>query len=150
LKSRNYEPEYKDVEIAGTKYRVEKIPAMTGCWIATQIFSKMMPMGMEAQAGLGNLPENRPSMTEKEFYDLQSYCLMACKRYEVVGEMETAMPIMSGMGKFAIPQLKYDFTAVIGLTVHVLEYNISSFFNGGALEALKETLKDLPLFNTPD
>jgi hypothetical protein len=149
MRNKNIEPDFKDIEIEGVRYRVEKIPAMTGCWIATQLFTKMMPMGMETQAGIENLPNNRPSMTEQEFYDLQSYCLMACKRYETVGSTEVAMPVMSEKGKFAIPELIYDLTTIIGLTVHVLAYNVSTFFKGGALKALVATFKDLAPFSTP-
>jgi hypothetical protein len=139
---------FKDIEIEGTKYRVEKFSAKIAMWIAAQIFTKIAPMGMDGQLNMGNLPEGRQLMTEKEFSDLIDYCMCGTKRYEAVGNAEVPMPIMMEKGKWLLPDLEYDLMTVVALCVHVLTFNIASFFNDGSLKKLMASVKDIPLFNT--
>jgi hypothetical protein len=139
---------YKDIEINETKYRVEKFSAKIGMFIASIVFTKIAPLGLDKQIGINNLPEGRQIMTEQEFSDLIDYCMCACKRYEQLNGTDIALPIMARKGVWAIPDLEYDLTTVVSLCAHVLSFNISSFFSEGALKTLMESMKDIPLFNT--
>lgn len=139
---------YKDVEISETKYRVEKFSAKVAMFIASIIFTKIAPMGLDKQLDINNLPENRQIMSEQEFSDLIDYCMCACKRYEQLNGNDIPMPVMVRKGAWAIPDLEYDLSTVVALCAHVLSFNISSFFNEGSLKVLTESLQGLPLFNT--
>lgn len=128
----------KDVEVAGKKYQISKMPARTASWIAVQILTKMLPGVMESKLQLANLPVNRSQLTESEFYSIQASCLAVCSRYERVGEVVAPQPVlmMDGSGRFALPDLEDDVVSVLGLTVHALIFNVSSFFEDGALTAI--------------
>lgn len=139
---------FKDVEVAGVRYRVEKMPAKTAAWIAMQVFTKILPSQIEQQLNIV-LPQNRGDMSEEDFSKFIDYCLLSAKRYEKVGQADVPMPILASKGVWAIHEMEHDFTAVIGLTVHVLAFNVAAFFNEGVLQELAKSLKDIPLFNTP-
>lgn len=142
----------KDVEIDGVKYRVDKFSVKIALYISEQIFTKIIPLGIEGKLNIGNLSEDRPIMTEQELSDLIDYCMCACKRYDKVGDsgVDVAVPVMVKKGTWAIPELEYDLATVVALCVHSLTFNLVSFFKGGALKKIAESLtdlKDLPLFN---
>lgn len=138
---------FKDIEIDKQKYQIGKFTAKTGMFIATQIFTKIAPFGLDQQIDLKNLPSDRPLMTEQDFSDIVDYCMCASKKYEAVGSNDVPLPIMMQKGKWLVPDLEYDMTTVIALCAHVLSFNISVFFKDGALETLKNSLADISLFH---
>jgi hypothetical protein len=111
-------------------------------WIAAQIFTKIAPLGLDKELNMSNLPEGRSIMTEQEFSDLVDYCMCGCKKYEAVGNTDVPMPIMLQKSKWLIPDLEYDTITVIALCANILNFNISSFFNEGALNKLVGSMKD--------
>lgn len=140
----------KDVSIGENKYQVQKFSAKIAMYIASQVFTKIVPMGIDGGLSISSLPKDRELMTEKEFGDLIDYCMCACKQYKQIGDNEMLLPVMVVKGKWAIAELEYDLTTVAALCVHVLSFNITSFFKSGALKTIAESLsdlKDLPLFN---
>ena len=140
----------KDVEINGVRYQIGRMTAKAGSWVATQIFTKVLPSAIEGQMnklGLDSLPQGRATMTEEEFSNLQDHCLMVCRRYELVGNIDTALPIMPRPGFWAIKELEYDLLTVVALTVHALVFNISPFFDGDALKGCLQSFQGLGLFN---
>lgn len=138
----------KDVEIDGVKYQISKLSVMTAMWIATQVITKVMPMNVESKMSIPALPQGRDSMTEEEFSQLLYYCLMACSKYEMTGTMEMAMPIMTKKGVWSFPDMEYDPVIVISLLIHVLEFNIATFFSERVLKQLSETFQGITLFST--
>jgi hypothetical protein len=139
---------YKDIKIGDHEYRIKKLPAKTALWIAMQFFTKMMPPQIEAKIGIGKLSSDRKEMTEEEFSSLIDYCLMAAERYESMSSGKMPIPVIHRKGVFAIPELEDDFITVVSLTIHVIVFNISAFFNGEGMEILTSSLKDLDLSHT--
>jgi len=140
--------QFKDFEFDGKKYQVGKLPAKTAMWIVTQFFTKFAPANIEKGLDIKNLPDNRQAMSEDEFSSLVDYCLMACRRYDKVGDTDIPMPVMPQKGRWALKELEYDFAAVTALVINALAFNIKSFFEGGVLKELAKTFQDLRLFNT--
>ncbi len=139
---------YKDVHIDGHNYQIEKFTAKIGMFIAVQIFTKIAPLGLDQQININNLPESRKLMTEQEFSDLVDYCMCAAKKYETVGSSEMPLPIMTKKGVWLIKDLEYDTPTVIALCAQVLSFNIASFFTEKSLKVLRDSMKDIALFNT--
>lgn len=138
----------KDVTIGETRYSISKLPVKTAMWLAMQVFTKVLPGGVGSQLGLPDMGADRPQMNEREFSEIINYCLVPCKRYEMVGAQEVAMPIMNNKGVWLAPELEYDPEVMIGLLVYMLEYNISAFFNERVLKNLSKTFKGVTLFGT--
>jgi len=138
----------KDIEFNGNKYQISKLPAKDAMWIAMQLFTKIIPYNVETQLDINNLPANRQAMSEEDFNNLVDTCLLACKRYEKVGDMDVPLEIMKRKGEWAIAELEYDFGAVMALLINVLAFNIKTFFDGGVLDELTKSFKGLRLFNT--
>jgi len=136
--------EFKIVNLAGRKWRVEKFDALTGSYIAFQIMSKIMPMGLDPKLGV-DLPEGRSMMSKSEFAALQKDCLSVV--YELVDANGTEMPVklMLDNGVWGVDGLQKDMITVMSLTITALVFNIASFFEGDALKELTQTFADMSL-----
>lgn len=139
----------KDIEFNGVKYQINKLPASKALFLATQLFTKIMPGNIEQDLNINNLPANRQMINEEDFDKIINYCMMASKKYEMVGTIETPMPIIMQNGRWAIPELEYDHITVIALVINVLAFNIKAFFENGVLNELKKSFQGLSLFSTP-
>lgn len=138
--------DHKDVTIGEHTYRVGRMLATTGSWIVAQIVTKILPFGMDEKVtGNSDLPKERSEMTEAEFRNIQNHCLAVIGRYETVGNIPTAIPILV-RGEI-IHDLRTDVVGVLQLTVHALIFNLSPFFNEDVLKQLTSGLPDLSLFN---
>jgi hypothetical protein len=140
----------KDVTIGGVRYQISKLPVFTSVWMATVIATKFLPPGMEGMLGLPALSRDRTPLSEEEFTDLASYCIMAAKKYQVEpsNNVEYATPLMVTRGIWAFPDMQYDPVAVIGLVVAVMEFNVTAFFAEKVLKELKESFQGITLFST--
>jgi hypothetical protein len=136
---------HKDVELSGRRWRIEKFDAMTGSYIAYKLMFEMLPMGMNAK--IGNLPSNRKTMSKEDFLSLQRDCLSVCRQLQMVGTIETPIPIMMPNGAWAVADLDTDTMTVMLLTIDALVFNVSGFFDGNALKELADSFQGLTLFN---
>lgn len=142
-------PQFKDVTINEQKFQIGRLSARDGSWILLQVMTKMMPPAIASRLNFGLLDTStkRSEMSAAEFHEIQDLCIAACRRYEKVGTVETPMPIMARPGVFAIAELENDIVTILALTVHVLLFNISCFFDGKALSQVLDSFQDL---NLPD
>lgn len=130
---------FKVIEFEGRKWKVKKFDALTGSFIAYTLMSQALPAGLEAVAGIPNLPKNRGAMTREEFMTLQKDCLKVC--YEVLPAGETA--VMNENGTFGVIGIEDDTKTVLFLTIQSLVFNVSSFFDVNLLTSLATAFKDL-------
>ncbi|CQR71683.1 hypothetical protein SOV_04790 [Sporomusa ovata DSM 2662] len=137
--------QFKIVEIAGRKWRIEKFDAMTGSYIAYKLMGHMLPGGFDGQITGGNAPKDRTVMSKKEFADLQLDCLHVC--YEVLPAGKA--PVIGENGAWGVMNIEDDTITVLALTVHALAFNISGFFDGNALKELIASFSGMTLFNAP-
>ena len=140
---------FRDVKFQEKTYRINKMDARTGSWLATQVFSKVLPMGMDNQLGgsIPNLPSKSIPLTKQEFFELQNECLMVCSELREVGSTLIPMPILTGTGEFVDKELEYNLAAVMMLTIQAIVFNASGFFDGNTLKEFSKTMsKDLKAF----
>ena len=128
--------QFKEVELGGRKWRVGRFDALTGSYIATLLLMQMLPMGLDQQVGLGSLAKGRSLMDRETFLDVQKECLRVCAEPQVVGEVLTPLKVMLDDGRWGVPGLEDDFVTVLSLTIHALVFNVSDFFQEGALTGL--------------
>lgn len=136
----------KDVTLSGKVYRIRKMDALTGSWVAMQLATRMLPGFLESKLNI-KLPEGRSQMEEKEFRNLQMHCLAVCGVAKVVGDKEFVEPIFHGSGRFNDSALENDIVSIMGLTIHSLLFSVSDFFVVGALKSLLESFGVSSQFN---
>lgn len=139
---------FKDVEIEGRKFRINRFDALTGSYIASLLLMQILPMGMGKQLGLDNLTEG--SLMKKEtFIELQKDCLKVCQELTNVGNVETPMFVMLPDGRWGVEGLQDETTIVLPLAIQTLVFNLSDFFQDGALEKVKVATSNLNLSGAP-
>lgn len=129
----------KIIELQGRKFKIEKFDALTGSYIAFVLAEKFMPMGLDAKAGLTDMPKDRSLMSKQEFMDLQRDCLGVVSEILPAG----ARPVLNENGTWGVMDIERDTRLVILLTVHALAFNIAGFFDGEGLAELKGSLADI-------
>jgi len=135
----------KEITLNGSVYQINRMTASNGSWILAQVITKMLPVAMEtgfSSSGM-QLPSNRSQLNEQEFQNIQHHCLRVCSRYEPQGDTRVAQPILFADGRFAFKDLEYDLVTVTALTVHALVFNLSPFFDAGALKPIMESFRGL-------
>jgi len=135
----------KIITIGKRKFRIEKLDALTGSYIVFTLMEKFLPMGMEAKAGLENMPQNRQLLSREEFFQLQRDCL------GVVSEVLPAgsRPVIAENGHWGVSDLERNTQLIILLTIHALAFNVADFFGGQGLQELKASLVGIFPANMP-
>jgi hypothetical protein len=137
---------FKVVEMGGRKFRIEKFDALTGSYIAYTLLNLALPPMLGKQLAGSGIPVGGSSegrmMSKQEFFEFQKDCLGAC--YEVLDG--NTPPVMTENG-FGVIGLEKDLSTVLMLTVHVLLFNVLSFFEDGLWAGL---LAELPSIPQPD
>lgn len=135
----------KIVELSGRQFKIEKFDALTGSYIAFTLMEKLLPMNIEKQAGLENMPAGRTLLSKTEFTNLQKDCL------KVVSEVLPARsaPLLNDNGTWGVNDIEKDTRLVMLLTIHALAFNISGFFDAQGLSELKASLADILPVHSP-
>ncbi|HBC94297.1 MAG TPA: hypothetical protein DCZ10_15720 [Pelotomaculum sp.] len=141
---------YKPFEFEGRKWRIGKFDAMTGSYIAYKLMAEMLPMGLNAAVGipapgspeaqnLSLAPAQTAVMSKADFFELQRDCL------SVVAEMLPAgpAPVLLENGQFGVDDLEHDARTVLALTIQVLSWNVSSFFDAALLGSLADSISNI-------
>lgn len=143
---------FKDIVLAGKKYRVVKFDALTGSFIAYQVMTKMLPAIMKMQSAspeqqAAGIMSGAQSMGKEEFIAFQKDCLSVCYEMQNVGGQEVPSPVIMADGRLAVAELKEDVMTVLSLTIHALLFNVTSFFDENALKSAMESLSGSSLFS---
>lgn len=115
----------KQVEIMGRKFAIEKMNALKGSFVAFQILTKTLPMGLAAKTGI-SLPTGNQNMNMTEFIELQT-TLLSCVK-EVLRGGDTN--IIDSSGNFAVEELENNAPLLMRLTIESIIFNFSDFFEG--------------------
>lgn len=148
---------FKDIELSGRKWRIQKFTPLTGSYILYQLMYTMIPLGFDEMvlSAVGNqsgtdvggllgsmgMAVQRTMMTRQQFVDLQMDCLKVCKELRPLGNDEAALDILMPDGRWAVEEP--DVMTVLMLMGHALIFNLTSFFEGNALSEGLKTLRDL-------
>lgn len=130
------------VTVKGNEYQISRFDARVGSWIAMQIWTKVMPFGMDSQITDGNAPARSSEMSESEFRNIQDHCLRMCSRIQKIDGKDLTEPVVV-RGNIAIPDLQTDTLSVITLTLHVLMFNVKDFFDQKAVSEILGSLAPL-------
>jgi hypothetical protein len=138
---------FKIVEMGERKFRIEKFDALTGSYLAYQLLNLALPPmlgGLLAKSGIpvGGGGSQGRIMSKQEFLDFQKDCLAACFEVLPAGNM----PVITENG-FGVIGLEQDLSTVVMLTVHVLLFNVQSFFEEGPWAGL---LAEMSSISPPD
>lgn len=134
---------YKEIDLGGRKWRIGRFDALTGSYITTLLMMQMLPMGMEDQMGLSSMAAGRSLMNKQTFFDVQKDCLRVVHELKLVGDMMAPMPLMLEDGRWGVADIENDVPTILGLTIQALVFNISDFFQEGALNDLTKVLSGL-------
>jgi len=150
-------PKTKDLEISGTAYRLGKLDAMTGVWIRDLLVAATLTKQQEApdskvpdrppvaeENPFGRLdPEERGNQIvammwitagaslEEAVYRRVQVCCLRTVSYLAAGST-VAQPVIMVDGRFTLPALEDDLTAVSRLILEALQFNLSPLFTGDA------------------
>lgn len=127
---------YKEIDINGRRWRIGRFDALTGSYISTLLVMQMLPMVLEEQLGLGAMANNRPLMNKQTFMDVQRDCLRVVHELKLVGDNLMPLPVILDDGRWGIGDIEDDAPTVMALTVQVLIFNLSDFFQEDALKTL--------------
>ena len=95
----------KNITISGRNFIINKFDALSGCYIAYQIMSQMLPAGMDNKvSGMmpGGMPEGRKIMSEDDFKTLMRKCLCVC--FEVLPGAKS--PVMRADGGWGVMDIE--------------------------------------------
>jgi hypothetical protein len=153
--------EQKIIHLGDRQFLIKKMTAKQGSWIAMQLFTKLIPIGIAAFGDMKKAnsmikPEDIKKMnfkmpdlsaiqkifTEDEFYRLQDTCLSCC--YEVLKGGN--IPVIGDNGAWGVQGLEHDTIKVMSLTINALTLSVAGFFEGNALKELIQSLSGLSLF----
>ena len=146
---------FKIVELAGRRFKIGRLDALTGSYFATKLVSRLSSIAMGIMGGTITdssyvamaVIEEIGHMGRVEFLELESDALSVVTEVTNVGGNDADIPIRTQNGAWGVAGLEDDMITVMALVVHSAVFNLSPFFDGNALNAVKETFKDLSLFD---
>lgn len=138
----------KEVEINGTRCRVNKMNALDGMVLLKFVAEKCMPLFNSVEALAGGTPENPApenapisdgaflivlqkmlsSISNEEIRRLMTDCL----HYADVSLKAGWTPIMDGK-RFTVEDMEYDVGACLKLCIEVIVFNFADFFGENGL-----------------
>lgn len=120
-------PKTKIIEVKDKKYKLSKLDARTGSYVAFKLAAVIAP------ALKDNNVEQALSQVSKlpraEFDEMQTLLLQTVTEVKDVNGEELPMPLMRN-GAFIDEELTYDVSAVMQLTVQAAIFNVGDFFAG--------------------
>ena len=117
---------YKVIEVTGKKYQVGKLDARTASYIA----GKLALILGGAAGNDSNISTAVSALKKDDFIAMQNDCLSVVNKLNNVNGSEIPEAILLADGRFTDPDMEYDFSTVLTLTINVLMYNVSGFFGG--------------------
>lgn len=147
---------HKIVELAGRRFKIGRLDALTGSWFATKLVSRLSNVAMGIMGGtitdssfvIMAVTEEIGNMSRVEFMELESDALSVVSEITNVGGVaEVDVPVRTKSGAWGVAGLDDDMVTVMALVVHSAIFNLSPFFDGSALSSVKESFQGLHLFD---
>ncbi len=142
---------FKYVNCAGKKWKIGKMDALTGSYMATKLLGKVGEMAIAIIGGdlmnemmiMTVIAREIGSFSKAEFLELQRDCLSVISEVTVREGKEFAVPIALPDGRWASGELQDDPLTVMALTVHAAVFNMLPFFDGDRLKEVKDGFQGL-------
>ena len=120
-------PKTKTIEVNNKKYRLAKLDARTGSYVAFKLAAIVAPALKDGN--VENAIGQVSKLPRSEFEEIQNYLLHTVTEIKEVNGEEIPMPLLRG-GKFVDEELEFDVSAVMQLTVQAAIFNVGDFFAG--------------------
>jgi hypothetical protein len=138
---------FKDIEVEGRKFRLNKLDARTGSYMTFKLVGILTPLfkniDLESLEDLKlndlNIIEMSSSLfklSEDDFRFVQDNCL------QVVDELLPAglQKVLDKSGKWGVLDIEFDAALVMNLTIQSLVFNVTGFFKGSLLSSITNRL----------
>lgn len=120
-------PKTKIIEVNGRKYKLSKMDARTGSYVAFKLAVIIAPAIKEGN--LENAFGQISSLPRNEFDELQTLLLGTVAEIKTVDGQDLPMALMRN-GSFINEELQFDVSSVMQLTVQAAMFNVGDFFAG--------------------
>jgi len=112
----------KEIVIKERTFIIKKVDALTGCYIAGVMASKLLPAGISGYTGI-ELPQSNQTMSKEEFASIQKD-ILSC----VFEKLESGLvEVFDDAGHFRITDI--DSGLLLRLTIDSLQLNFADFFD---------------------
>lgn len=120
-------PKTKIIEVNEKKYKLSKLDARTGSYVAFKLAAVIAPALKDGnvEQALGQVSK----LPRAEFDEMQTLLLQTVTEVKEVNGEELPMPLLRN-GAFINEELIYDVSAVMQLTVQAAIFNVGDFFAG--------------------
>lgn len=120
-------PKTKIIEVNNKKYKLSKLDARTGSYVAFKLAAVIAPALKDGnvEQALGQVSK----LPRAEFDEIQNYLLQTVTEIKEVNGEELPMPLLRN-GAFIDEELNYDVSAVMQITVQAAIFNVGDFFAG--------------------
>lgn len=127
----------KDIEVNGKKYRLTRMDARTGSYVAAKLALLCAPLlNKKGEINEAGLAQVLPALSRHDFDEIQTIMLKTV--HQLVGAEGMESPVVKANGDFVDEDLCYDVAAVINLTVQAVFFNVGDFFaEAGLLKPAK-------------
>ena len=136
-------PKTEDLELGGNHYRLSKMDARTGSYIAAKVALLCSPMLRNGKVDTTDIAAVLPSLKREDFIELQNIVLKTITKLDMDnnGDFTLPMPIIDSSGNFVDEELAFDAGTVIALTIRGIMFNVGGFFGAVGLTQTKEAPK---------
>ncbi len=111
----------KDFEIGGRTYRVEKLTALDGAWLAFLLMARM------------KTPDIRDALAQLSEADFKQIADKVLAKTTVVNmETNLPVPVRHASGQIVDPELAGNAKAMFDLIFQAIAFNLAPFFEQGA------------------
>lgn len=134
----------KDIVVGNSRFQISRFSARVGSWVAIQVMIKGLPAWLgEVESDIPDaMRNNRASLTEEEFHNIQDHCLKICSKWpEADAVVQAPVPIVMVDGRFTDPAMATDVVTVMALTAHALMFNVAPFFGSDALKMVMSSFQ---------
>ena len=120
-------PKTKIIEVNNKKYKLSKLDARTGSYVAFKLAAVIAPALKDGnvEQALGQVSK----LPRAEFDEMQTLLLQTVTEVKEVNGEELPMPLLRN-GAFIDDDLNYDVSAVMQITVQAAIFNVGDFFAG--------------------
>lgn len=120
-------PKTKVIEVSGKKFKLSKMDARTGSYVAFKLAVIIAPALKDGN--MENAFSQISALPRNEFDELQSLLLGTVAEIKEVDGQEMPMALLRN-GSFINEELQYDVASVMNLTVQAAMFNVGDFFAG--------------------
>jgi hypothetical protein len=135
----------RDITIGSSTYRIGQFSARDGSWIVSQFITRMLLLDPAKASDEKNLAfilsTTLSELPEDKYNQVREKCLAVCSEPDSLG---AAIPLLmrDGSSRWASKNPP-DLVAQNALLIGALVFNLSPFFDPGALETLRQIYPDL-------